>query len=191
MKVKRKKSLAVLIFIVLAGIVVSGVSYGVPLYKEYREKKAEEKRRSQEPYFTEFHLPYIYMLGLNEYYGVKITPVNYYFLDPDDGEWPDYSYYTMEATERTERVAMVLSYQMFVVPQKEEDERAAKLASEYGLSGENPMTADWVMEHPAEAVEILGIVNVEDKYHRNYSMVDDVYNEIMGSQEEEEAGCEE
>ncbi len=188
----KKKILALMLLAVVLVITGLAVSYGIPLYKEYREKKAEEKRRSQEPYFTEFHLTWEQMYAMWYYYGIGTTPQMYFIADPEDEEWPDYSYFIMKPTSRAERVVVVLTYRMFVNPKYEEEERASILASGYGLSAEKPMTVDWVLEHPVEAVEIMQEANyIRDGYHRIDSMVDDVYDEIMGTQEEREIEREE
>ena len=72
-------------------------------------------------------------------YHVKSTPV--YPWDMDEDKWPDYSYYTIEPTEDTEKVATVLSYELANELYSTEQE-AIDLFKEYGFSKENFMTAD-------------------------------------------------
>ena len=185
MKEKRKKILSVLFFSIIIVIAGLGIVFGLPVYREYRERKAEEERRSQEPYYTEFHLTREQMYAMWNYYGIGTTPKYYFSTHSYDEEWPDYSYFEMVPSERAEKMAVVLTYRMFVAPETENEEKAGKLASENGLSAGNPMTAEWIMEHPAEAFEILRIANSPyNFYDRICSMVDDVYDEIMGTQGE-------
>ena len=59
--------------------------------------------------------------------------------DPDKDKWPDYSNYTIEPTEDTEKVVTVLNYELANELYSTEQE-AVELFKKYGFSKENPMT---------------------------------------------------
>ena len=143
MKIKRIVTIIVSAIVLLAGI--KGIL-------QYQENKAEEERLAQSPYFTKDKLNEAEMNILVGQYHMKTDPGWSEKLKKED--WPDYSYYTMEATEDTEIVVAVMNYWLFD-DLSELDKDAWEKATEYGFTTDNRITVDWVMEHPREAVEIM------------------------------------
>ena len=167
---KKKGIIISLIVVVLLIISIKPVS-------AYFEYKQEEKRLSQKPYFTE------YMLSRDE----LGTMVRKYYVDEnpdfhnpfDEEDWPDYSYYTMKATEDTEMVVTVLNYCLFD-NLREVDLAGREKAEEYGFSEEKRITVDWVMSHPKEAVEIMHSMWENGDIFDDYQDVKKIYDEING-----------
>lgn len=81
----------------------------------------------------------------------------------DEEKWPDYSYYTIESTEDTEKVAVVLSYELANELYSSEQE-AIELFKKYGFSKENPITAEWIMDNPQKAVKIMRLIRDNRRY---------------------------
>lgn len=118
-------------------------------YDEYRE---EAERRKQTPYYTEKKLSYTVMITMQRGYKMQVGPYVDY-PDKDDKHWPDYSYYTMVPTEETEKIVQWINCNLFDDLSQINIEAYEK-AIYYGLTAENRMTCDWVMENPQEAHEI-------------------------------------
>lgn len=72
------------------------------------------------------------------FYHVKSNP-EWMWDAPDKDKWPDYSNYTIEPTEDTEKVVTVLNYELANELYSTEQE-AVELFKKYGFSKENPMT---------------------------------------------------
>ncbi len=167
----KKKKIIISIIAIILIIVCIKSAY---MYYEYIQ---EEKRLAQKPYFTE------YKLSMDE----LGTMVRTYYVDenPDIHDelnmehWPDYTYYTIEATEDTEMVVAVLNYCLFD-DLMESDRAGWEKAEEYGFSSENRMTVDWVMSHPKEAVEIMHAMWEHGDFFDDYQDVKKVYDEITG-----------
>lgn len=190
--------LSLLLLVLAAGFTVGGRH----VWKQYQEKK----RLAQEPYFTEKKISYGAMAYMTGGFHCECSPG--FPWDMKEEDWPDYSYYTLEATGDTEIAVTVLNYILFedrgeryrkaaeqakqygfsntLEQQASFDRKAAERAKQYGFSAENPITVDWVMEHPEEAVEIMhtsayGGSDFEDKDYI-YSM----YKKITGKKVETE-----
>ncbi|MDD7638292.1 MAG: hypothetical protein PUJ55_15320 [Clostridiales bacterium] len=152
-----------------------------PAYAYY-EYKQEEKRLSQEPYYTEYKLTrYELRVMANKYY-VNETPS--WRIDENMEDWPDYSYYTMEATEDTEMVVTVLNYWLFD-DFSERDADGLKKAEEYGFSIENRISVAWVMSHPKEAVQIMESMWNYGDFFDDYQWIKREYENITGLSEVE------
>lgn len=65
----------------------------------------------------------------------------------------DFTDVELEGTEYTEEAAFVMNRFLFE-KSAPEDEQAILKSQEYGLSKENPVTVDWMIEHPKETIEI-------------------------------------
>ena len=126
--------------VILTGIVI-GAIYGWKYYEN-------EQRKKQPAYFTEKKITAYEMGIMVDYYHVQSTPNFPWEMDED--KWPDYSYYTIEPTEDTEKVATVLSYELANELYSTEQE-AIDLFKEYGFSKKNFMTAEWIMDNPKKA----------------------------------------
>ena len=159
--------------------------------KKNNEKKKEEERLSQEPYFTEFNLSMHETAYMTNNFYVDFQPRetndNYWFYDVDMSKWPDYSFYTMTATEKTEKLLVVLNYYLFDEI-KEYDNEGRGQATNYGLNSENKLTVDWVMSHPKEAVDIMDSMANQGKWFSTYGHIKSAYDEIqlMDSQSQAE-----
>lgn len=85
----------------------------------------------------------------------------------DEEKWPDYSCYTIESTEDTEKVAVVLSYELANELANElysSEQEAIELFKKYGFSKENPITAEWIMDNPQKAVKIMRLIRDNRRY---------------------------
>ena len=145
---KKKRIIKTIKIILLIIVLLVGVK-GVLVYRDYR---AEQERLAQKPYFTKDKLTEHVMNVLKQKYHVKVTPS--WRKNWDKKDWPDYSYYTIEATEDTEIVVTVMNYWLFD-NLLEYDREGYEKAKEYGFTTDNRLTVDWVMEHPTEAAEIM------------------------------------
>ena len=101
----------------------------------------------------------------------------------DEDKWPDYSYYTIEPTEDTEKVATVLSYDLANELYSTEQE-AIDLFKEYGFSKENFMTADWIMDNPKKAVKIMRLISDSRWYINEEKNVYPAYEKLTGETED-------
>lgn len=144
----------------------------------YYDYKQEEKRLAQEPYFTEYKLSYSAYRTMANRYWVDIAPYYWWEIwgNLDKEDWPDYSYYTMEATEDTEMVIAVLNYCLFD-ELMESDLAGREKAEEYGFSEENRITVDGVMSHPKEAVDIMDNMWDYGYVFSDYQDVKKIYDE--------------
>ncbi len=145
---------------------------GVLLYRDY---KAEQERMAQKPYFTKYKLNEEEMNILNSQFHVEITPD--WWENWNEEDRPDYSYYTIEATEDTKVVVAVMNYWMFEY-RDIYDRGGWEKAEEYGITEDNRLTTEWVMEHPREAVEIMTSMVNEGDIFRYLEDIYKVYDKI-------------
>ena len=144
----KKRIIKTIKIILLIIVLLAGVK-GILVYCDY---KAEEERMAQKPYFTKYKLNEEEMNILNSQFHVETIPD--WWENWNEEDRPDYSYYTIEATEDTKIVVTVMNYWLFD-DLSEVDKDAWEKATEYGFTTDNRITVDWVMEHPREAVEIM------------------------------------
>lgn len=137
---------------------------------QYYKYKCEKDRLKKSPYFTELHISLDTIIDMKEGYCVKMTPElppygwGEWYRNLDRSIWPDYSAYKIEATDDTNKVVVVLNYDLFHRKSKFDNDGINR-AKELGFSDENEITVDWVMNHPTEAVSILqGMESHGDKY---------------------------
>ena len=166
MKKKHIITIILLVIVLLAGI------KGVLLYRDY---KAEQERMAQKPYFTKYKLNEEEMNILNSQFHVKTTPD--WWENWNEEDRPDYSYYTIEATEDTKVVVAVMNYWMFEY-RDIYDRGGWEKAEEYGITEDNRLTTEWVMEHPREAVEIMTSMVNEGDIFRYLEDIYKVYDKI-------------
>lgn len=165
------KKKGIIIGLILVAMLVISVK---PVYAYY-EQKQEEKRLAQEPYFTEYKLSYTEFDTMVTKYWVDEAP--YSLWESLDKEvWPDYTFYTMEATEDTEIAVAVLNYCLFD-EFMESDARGLERAREYGFSSANRITVDWVMTHPKEAVAIMHSMWNRGYNFGSYQRIKKIYDE--------------
>lgn len=176
-----KKSILkrVVCIVILVGLVIGAV-WGWKYYEDQQRKK-------QNAYFTKDRLTASEMWGLVRLYHVKSTPE--YPWDMGEEKWPDYSYYTIESTEDTEKVAVVLSYELANELYSSEKE-AIEQFTKYGFSRENPITAEWIMENPKKAVKIMGLIRDNRRYINEKNSVYPAYEKITGETEDMSEGTE-
>lgn len=166
MKKKHIITIILLVIVLLAGI------KGVLLYRDY---KAEQERMAQKPYFTKYKLNEEEMNILNSQFHVKTTPD--WWENWNEEDRPNYSYYTIEATEDTKVVVAVMNYWMFEY-RDIYDRGGWEKAEEYGITEDNRLTTEWVMEHPREAVEIMTSMVNEGDIFRYLEDIYKVYDKI-------------
>ena len=184
-----KKRIIKTIKIVLLVIVLLAGVKGVLVYRKYR---AEQERLAQEPYFTKDKLTTHVMDVLKEKFHVKVTPSwrKEKWRKEDLDDWPDYSYYTIEATEDTEIVVTVMNDDLFN-DLSEYDIDGFEKAKEYGITADNPLTVDWVMEHPNKAVEIMEGMASDGYFYKNlfnygYPRYEAITGEVIDTEKKEE-----
>ncbi len=133
-----------------------------------------QKRLDQNPFFTEYKLSQEELEVLVYKFNIEITPNNWMDVNREDKEWPDFSYYTMQETQLTEIAVEVINHYVFALKHMRIPLETAKM---YGLSSENPLTVEWVMQHPKETVEI---VELYDSFLDNDNSLLSHYEEITG-----------
>ena len=132
----------------LAGLLLLAVCPGLYIY-------ISAEREPEEPYFTDAKLSADEMGELVYHYHFSCEPeLSDYLEDYAENKDPDYSYYKLAPDELTEMTIAVLNYTLFVEA-GEEDEVAISYAEEFGFSSDNPITSEWVLENPQEAIAIL------------------------------------
>ena len=165
--------------VILTGIVI-GAIYGWKYYEN-------EQRKKQSAYFTEDRLTANEMWIMVNLYHVKSTPV--YPWEMDEDKWPDYSYYTIEPTEDTEKIVVVMNYalanELFTY-----DAKAIEQYKKYGFSEENPITVAWIMDNPKKAVKIMRLISDSRWYINEEKNVYPTYEKLTGETEEMSEGTE-
>ena len=113
------------------------------------------EKEPEEPYFTDAKLSADEMGELVYHYHFSCEPeFSDYLEDYAENKDPDYSDYKLAPDELTEMTIAVLNYALFVEAW-EEDAGAISYAEKSGLSSDNPITSEWVLENPREAIAIL------------------------------------
>ena len=164
----------VVCIVILAGLVI-GAIWGWRYYEDQQRKK-------QDAYFTKNKLSVSEMNVMVFFYHVKSNP-EWMWDDPDKDKWPDYSNYTIEPTEDTEKVATVLSYELANELYSTEQE-AIDLFKEYGFSKKNFMTAEWIMDNPKKAVKIMRLISDSRWYINEEKNVYPAYEKLTGETED-------
>ena len=176
---KRRYIIKTIKIILLIIVLLAGVK-GILLYCDYR---AEQERLAQKPYFTKYKLNEEEMNILNSQFHVKTTPD--WWENWNEEDRPDYSYYTIEATEDTKIVVTVMNYWLFD-DLSEVDKDAWEKATEYGFTTSNRITVDWVMEHPREAVEIMySMASYGEIFQELREWIYPIYERITGEKIED------
>ena len=171
----KKGILKKVVCIVILVCLVIGAIWGWRYYENQQRKK-------QRAYFTDKKIT-AYEIGIMvDYYHVKSTPEFPWELDEED--WPDYSYYTIEPTEDTEKIAVVMNYalanELFSF-----DSKAVEQYKKYGFSTENPITVEWIMENPKKAVNIMKFMaGGAWRYYRLGEWVYPTYEKLTGETED-------
>ena len=164
----------VVCIVILAGLVI-GAIWGWKYYEDQQRKK-------QNAYFTKNKLSVSEMNVMVFFYHVKSNP-EWMWDDPDKDKWPDYSNYTIEPTEDTEKVVTVLNYELANELYSTEQE-AVELFKEYGFSKENPMTVEWIMDNPKKAVKIMRLISGDRRFFTLKNGVYPAYEKITGETNE-------
>ena len=116
------------------------------------------------------------------FYHVKSNP-EWMWDDPDKDKWLDYSNYTIEPTEDTEKVVTVLNYELANELYSTEQE-AVELFKKYGFSKENPMTVEWIMDNPQKAVKVMRLISGDRRFFTLKNGVYPTYEKLTGETED-------
>ena len=160
--------------VILTGIVI-GAIYGWKYYEN-------EQRKKQSAYFTEDRLTANEMWIMVNLYHVKSTPV--YPWEMDEDKWPDYSYYTIEPTEDTEKVVTVLSYELANELYSTEQE-AIELFTRVWIfqrKSYDRQTGLWII--PKKAVKIMRLISDSRWYINEEKSVYPAYEKLTGETED-------
>lgn len=144
-KGKKKKIIITLLIIVQDIVLFVGIIWGIGYIKE-------KQRLDASPYYTEQELPYSVTYVLDRGYKMWTRP-NLDNLNENNVHWPDFTYCILEPSSGTEKAIQFMNYDLFY-DLDEYDQEAYDIAASYGLSRDNLMTIEWVLEHPYEAAEI-------------------------------------
>jgi hypothetical protein len=108
--------------------------------------------------FTKQQLTYIEIATLEEIFRIKDNSIVTSFRMNYGKKDQDYSTMTMQASEYTDNVISYINYLLFTESSKK-NQKAIEKATEYGLTKENQMTWEWILEHPRELLEIKNIMD--------------------------------
>ncbi|MCI7242261.1 MAG: hypothetical protein MR549_00065 [Lachnobacterium sp.] len=166
-------------------VILTGIVIGAICGWKYYEN---EQRKKQPAYFTDKKITAYEMAIMVDFYHVKSTPV--YPWDLDEDKWPDYSYCTIEPTEDTEKIAVVMNYalanELFTY-----DAKAIEQYKKYGFSEENPITVAWIMDNPKKAVNIMKFMaGGAWRYQHLGDWVYPTYEKLTGETEDMSEGTE-
>ena len=130
-----------------------------------------------DPTYTSYQLSYRELANLYTLFNVEMTPKwNEIYLQFQEGQ-RDFTNVTLQATEYTEKAAAVMSWLLFEEAAPENAAGTEK-SEEYGLSKENPVTAEWMITHPKETIEIKNAMeNYGDIFYYG-DKIEEIYNEI-------------
>jgi hypothetical protein len=170
---------------IIAGIILLIMLVGVGIVVKDWIKAQQAKRFEEEPYFTEYHISAYTLEDMQEAFYIKIIPdigewepYFDYYPNLDKDKWPDYSFYEMQETEMTGKVVEAVNYILF--KQKWDiDQEGIDSAEGFGLSAENPMTVEWVMKHPNEAVAIMSRLGAGSEMFTDLEYVEGVYEKSI------------
>ncbi len=149
--------------------------------QNYYEQRKEQERLAQAPFFTEFELSHSEIFDMQSFFRVFSDP-DYFGLLDNAEDWPDFTYCTMFATDETEMAVAVLNYDLFVKCD-EWTQDAKQRAEAYGFSFDNPITVEWIMEHPRQAIGIVREMPNDGYEYRSAHQYR--YEEIFGPLTEE------
>ena len=128
--------------------------------------------------YTRYRLSYTEAASFCSWFGVELTPkleiTEEKYLEEGRTDFTDVA---MRGTKYTDQVVAVLNQLLFEEPSIWNN-RAVKKAGEYGLSEENPMTAEWLLAHPKEAMEIKNAMENYGEIIYNQDTILKKYREI-------------
>lgn len=173
-KMKKKRVVKIAIWLIVLAVLAKGCC----VYYTYEKEK---ERLEQRPYFTKYKLTASEMSALDCGYHMKITPDIQELSEEEQlKNWPDFSYFTIEATEDTEVVITVLNYWLFD-DRIELAQEAWDKAEEYGITTDNRLTVEWVMNNPKKAAKIMNSMPSEgDTFRYLKKRIYPVYEKITG-----------
>lgn len=174
---KRKKLIKNIFIIIIVLVATIAV---VITTNFYLTQKKERERLASEPYFTEYKISSSELNYMIHAYYVKTNPQlkSSWYANLDKSKWPDYSDFTIEITEETKKAVAVLNDVLFD-EKSEFDKEGIKRAEEFGFSSQNPITEEWVIKHPKEAVYIISGTSSEGEWFEKYSNIEGRYNDIL------------
>lgn len=167
---------------ILLGIAISIAWITFVGYAIHKNQKS--KTQTVDAYFTEDRLSEDELSHMIEIFYVKTDPYlrTHWLSEIDATKWPDYSDYKMEATQMTDKSVALINYYLFQ-ERGSYDEDGIERAEKLGFSEKNPLTTEWVMDNPKDAVSIVyGMTSAEDMV--NYIYVNEAYNKIIGGNDQ-------
>ena len=109
-----------------------------------------DNRECTDPYFTKIHLDKSTFEMMIDQFFCDTSPA-YNAEQFDSNKGPDFSYFELIPTEETYKAVAVMNKHLF----DEDPYGNAKIVLEVeGLSKQNPMTVEWLMEHPIRAYKL-------------------------------------
>lgn len=128
--------------------------------------------------YTHHALSYVELESLYALFYIKTDPDG---NDDTKNNIQDYSDLKLIAPDYAEGIVFVINHLLFS-DASEENQKGIDKAKELGLSKENPITADWVLEHPREILEIKnGMYNYGALLH-DREKVEQIYERETGEE---------
>lgn len=137
--------------------------------------KYDYEQLTSDAVYTPYQMTYRELRHVNSMFGlyVESSEIGQQFAEGRR----DFTDMTLQKTDYTEKAAAVMNWSVFEECEAEYTPAKGK-AAEYGLSKENPITADWIVTHPKEAIEIKNLMKnygeilyCEDEMQKIYEKV--------------------
>ena len=131
--------------------------------------------------YTQYQLSYKEVTSVLSWFGIETAPelgeseLKFW----EEGQ-TDFTDMTLEASEYTHQVAAVMNEILFEEAYWR-DIKAIMTAKECGLSKENPLTAEWILTHPREAMEIKNGMENYGEIIYDQEKILEKYEEIQSS----------
>lgn len=130
------------------------LTYPDGMHFEYRETvlKTYEALNTNTTYMPQ-NLSYVELGSMYGIFAVETSPEFYSLREPDNLEGEDYSDLVLHASPDTEKILDYVNDLLFSKKARK-DKKATDKAKELGFSKDNPITPEWLCEHPREMLEI-------------------------------------
>ena len=131
--------------------------------------------------YTQYQLSYKEVTSVLSWFGIETAPeLGESKLKFREEGQTDFTDMTLEASEYTHQVAAVMNEILFEEAYWR-DIKAIMTAKECGLSKENPLTAEWILTHPREAMEIKNGMENYGEIIYDQEKILEKYEEIQSS----------
>ncbi len=127
--------------------------------------------------YTPYYLSYRELMSMTSWFEVELLPKSNIIAGRFEAGESDFSDVALQKTEYTEKAAIVMSWIIFDQCAAE-DAAATEKAAEYGLSKENPITADWIVTHPKEAIEIKNLMKNYGEILYCEDEIEEIYEKV-------------